>query len=126
LDGSSIFWKFLTTLMVRSVTSSLSRNDPLASSDDIRRRPDRPPCSAAAGLRDIDDAGAGAKRRCRSTRFLAAAAAAIWVGWVLSSGEGGRGDRRKRNALRRRGESFLGWGGVGEDESGRVLGQLGL
>ena len=62
LEGSSIFWKFLTTLMMRSLTSLLSRNDPFASSEDIHRRPDRASCSAAAGLRDAADDGAAAKR----------------------------------------------------------------
>jgi hypothetical protein len=77
LEGSSIFGKFLTTLTVRSVTSPLSRNDPLESSDDIQRRPH----SAATGLTEAADGAAGT-RRCLRSRLLAAAAAISgrWAG----------------------------------------------
>ena len=86
LEGSSIFWKFLTTLMMRSVTSLLSRNDPFASSEDIHRRPDRASCSAAAGLRDAADDGAAAKRRCLRIRLLAAAIRGVCACFSLGRG----------------------------------------
>ena len=104
LEGSSIFWKFLTTLMMRSVTSLLSRNDPFASSEDIHRRPHRASCSAAAGLRAAADDGAAAKRRCLRIRLLAAAIRGVCACFSLGRGSeaarlrctcGGGGERRR-------------------------------
>nr|CAB3500800.1 unnamed protein product [Digitaria exilis] len=73
--------------MMRSVTSLLSRNDPLASSDDIHRRPHRASCSAAAGLKDVADDGAAAKRRCLRIRLLAAAIREVCAGCEAAAAE---------------------------------------
>jgi hypothetical protein len=101
LEGSSIFGKLLTTLTMRSVTSLLSRKEPLASSEDIHRRPHRASCSDAVGLTDAAD-GAAAKRRCLRSRLLAAAIRA-WMNWFCSLGEGiGGGGGRRKWLLRRR------------------------
>ena len=87
--------------MMRSVTSLLSRKEPLASSEDIHRRPHRASCSDAVGLTDAAD-GAAAKRRCLRSRLLAAAIRA-WMNWFWSLGEGiGGGSERRKWLLRRR------------------------
>lgn len=81
--------------MMRSVTSLLSRKEPLASSEDIRRRPHRASCSDAVGLTDAAD-GATAKRRCLRSRLLAAAIRA-WMNWFWSLREGSEAAARGGN-----------------------------
>ncbi|KAF3540219.1 hypothetical protein F2Q69_00019954 [Brassica cretica] len=73
-EGSTL-WKFLTTVITRSVTSDLSRNDPLTSSEKRRRSTVKGSADSRAQIVvGFTSDGLTLTRRYRRRAFLAAIA----------------------------------------------------